>query len=710
MKTIIFFVTLFSAVISFHTFASDKNNGSIENKMNNIMQWEERFGFSGSVLIVKDGKIILNKGYGLANPKAVFPNTPQTAFYIASVSKPITALAVMKLAEEKKINLQDPITKYFINVPESKKAITVEMLLTHTSGIDHTYLCDNISDRNEAIETTLNEAPMIAAPGEEYNYSGDNYTLLAALIEIVSGYKFETYVSEKILNPAGIETPAFVGNLWLLKDDDIASPSLNSPYKSLKEIHSSWGNKGRAGIILSVEDLYKLDLALVEDKILAKIITNEILSPKIKNAAGSNYGYGFTIENTIRGTKVFGHDGDDDGIGHNAVYLDFPDENVKIFIMSNSGLYSETSWSGVISSLLQKVLFESDYTYPVDELFYNEFAKYPADEVEKYEGVYQSGNTSYHVWLNNENQLFISPVGNEVAKTFGYTDAYIEKNELAKSILEETHDQKFDALQGNTKDNASFEKIKKGISGFWQSLEKKNGELEKIEILGTANVWGGNYQSDIASWFKLYFKNKTQIYRLEWDANDKIAGLGGSRIAYPMMFTMNRIAKKEFIGFDPANGRTITVNFGSFDKNNTMEVSIGSNKSLILQNTGNLNLLPMRSAAYLLYDIIKTKGIAEAEEEFYSIKERKPDHFDIDEGELNEVGYKLLKEEKFDEAIAVFIITVKEYPESSNAFDSLGEAYMKAGNKPEAIKNYEKSLDLNPKNTNAKKMIEEISK
>lgn len=710
MKKSVFFVILFSAVLAFTSIASEKNDGSIQSKMDNIMQWEEKFGFSGSVLVVKDDEVILSKGYGLANKQSVFPNTPQTAFYIASISKPITALAVIKLVEGKQINLQDPITKYFPNVPEDKRTITIEMLLTHTSGFEHTYLCDNITDRDKAIETTLNETPMVAAPGEEYNYSGDNYTLLAAIIEIVSGYKFETFVTEKILKSAGIETPAFAGNLQLLKDDDIASPSPNSHFKSIKEIESTWGRKGRAGIILSVEDLYKLDAALIENELFKKNITDDILSPKIKNNRGSNYGYGFNIENTIRGTKVFGHDGDDDGIGHNAVYLDFPDEKVKIFIASNSGLYSETSWSGVISSLLQKVLFESEYTYPSDELYYNEFGKLQTDKLEKYEGVYQSGNTSYHVWLNNDKQLFISPVGNDVAKTFGYSDAYIKNNDLTKSILEETHDQKFDALQSNSIDNVSFEKMKKAISGFWQSVEKKNGPLDKIEILGTANIWGGNYQSEIATWFKLVFEDKSQIYRLEWNANNKISGLGGSRIPYPMMFIMNPIAEKEFLGFDPANGRTMAVNFLSFDKNKTMEVNIGNNKSLILQNSGNLNMLPKRSAAQLLYDIINTKGIDAAEEEFSEIKERKLERFDIDEGELNEIGYALLNERKMNEAIAVFTIIVQEFPESANAFDSLGEVYMKAGNKPEAIKNYEKSLELDAENTNAKKMIEEMSK
>lgn len=95
-------------------------------------------------------------------------------------------------------------------------------------------------------------------------------------------------------------------------------------------------------------------------------------------------------------------------------------------------------------------------------------------------------------------------------------------------------------------------------------------------------------------------------------------------------------------------------------------------------------------------------------EELNIIKEKKLDRFDVDAGELNDVGYKLLNENKIKEAIALFTIQTQEFPQNANGFDSLGEAYMKAGNKKEAIKNYRKSVELNPKNEPAKKIIEEL--
>ena len=708
-KTIIFsiIVLLLAGAIS---SASGKDKAPVSNKIDNILKWEEQFGFNGSVLVVKDGKTILNKGYGFADKRYHFENSPKTAFFIASVSKPITALAVMKLVEEKKIALNDQLTRYFPNVPDNKKDITIEMLLTHTSGMQQTYSCDKVTDRTIAIETILSKTPMVGKPGEKYVYSGDGYTLLAALIELVSGRNFERYVTENILTPAGVKKPAFAGQTLLLEHDLLAAPWALSKHKTLRDVQASWGKKGRSGMILSVEDIYKIDEALEGRKIFKTNIVDDILSPKLPNTA-NNYGYGFNIFNTAQGTKVYGHGGDDDELGHNFVYLSFPEEKVKIFIASNSGLYINSSWSNVVGSLIQKLLFPSNYDYPSDKLYHTEFTHPSFDKLEKFEGVYQSaGNINYQLSLNDEQQLVLCPVGMDAANAFGYPKAYHVKNELARSILETSYNKQYELLQQNSADNEAFERLKKMISGLWESLEKANGKFERIEIMGTANTHSGNATADIATWCKLVFKNRSRVYRMEWDANNKIAGLGGGSIPFPMMYKLNAIAKSEFIGFDPANAKTIAVNFLSLENESkpVLELNIDG-KTQRLYNTGDMSLLPKRSAAVLLYNVMKTKGIAATRAEVENIKAGKLNRFNVDEGELNDYGYALLREKKFEEAIALFTITVENFPSSANAFDSLGEAYLKAGNKTEALKNYKKVLELNPKSQNAKDIIQKLS-
>lgn len=672
----------------------------------NVLEWQEKFGFNGSVVVVKNGSVILKKGYGYANKQLAFHNTPQTLYYIASVSKPITAMAVMKLVEQQRINLHDPIAKYFSDVPENKKAITLEELLTHTSGLAHTYSCDNIADRDQAITTILTNTKLVAPIGTKFNYSGDNYTLLAAIVEIVTGKKFETYVHDNVLLPAGIDKPAFTGTIDRVKLDDLASPSEGSAFHSLKDIQPTWGRKGRAGMMLSVEDLYKIDKAFVGYKILAENTVKNMLSPKIQVAQGPNYGYGFSLAKTADGISMFGHSGDDDGVGHNVDYLDFPEQGIKVFIATNSGLYTGTSWSAVISSLIQKILLDSGDAYPGYALDYNEFRKYSSESSENLEGVYQSNDLVYHVWINNEGKLIASPIG-KALEEFIPSD----KNELTRKIIEGISQNDFQQLQVASKDANDFEKNKATLAALWKSITERNGGFERVEILGTANIWSANYQANVATWFKIVGKKNTKLYRLEWNSKDKIAGFGGGRIPYPMMFTLNSIAKDEFIGFDVANGRKVAINFLAQEDasgKRIMEVNLVGKKPILFSNSGDEVLLPKRSAAEVLYQVINEKGIPAALEAVSAIKQ-KLNRFDVDEGDINDVGYKLLNNEKTNEAITVFTILVNAFPESANGFDSLGEAYMKAGNKQEAIKNYKKSIELDPKNDNARKMIEKMN-
>lgn len=698
----------------FISIVSYAQESTLPNAIENLLQWEEAFGFSGSVLIEKDEKIILSKGYGFANKEKGIKNTPQTIYYIASVSKPITALAIMKLVEQKHVRLDDPITTYFVNVPKTRQGITIEHLLTHTSGLDHTYSCDDITNREKAIEIILNETPQLDPVGTAYHYSGDNYTLLAAIIEIASQDTFENYVGKNVLSLAGIFTsgesvPAFVGQIKNLTSEQIASPIEISRYTTIKDIESSWGRKGRAGMILSVEDLYKLDAAFVSNKIVHAATVASILSSSNTNPSTA-YGYGYTLGVTTRDTKVFGHSGDDDGIGHNVEYLDFPDDRIKIFIASNSGLYSGTSWSAIISSLLQRILLPSNYNYSNSEDPNGQFYNYTLDDAEKLVGVYSNSEGSgYHVWINNSGQLVISPVGETVTHLIGFPKAYSDKNQLTRTLLEEATRNEFVLLKNLSKGDESFENLKSIISGQLESIVKKNGLIEKINVLGTANIWSGNYQAEIATWFQLVSKDGTVLFRMEWDNQGKIAGLGGGRIRYPLMFQLRATAKNKFIGFDAANGKSIEVNFLTVDTNgkSMLEVTMAEGKPLLLANTGNLHLLPKRSAGELLYRVITTQGSQAAVNEVKNIMNN-PDQFDVNEGDLNDFGYKLLNDGRVEESIALFTIITKWFPESSNGFDSLGEAYLKAGNKTEALRCYKKSLDLDPNNKAAKRIIDSL--
>ncbi|MFN2514071.1 MAG: serine hydrolase domain-containing protein, partial [Pyrinomonadaceae bacterium] len=136
---------------------------------------------------MKDGQVILSKGYGLANRERKIPVTPDTIFDIGSLVKQFTAAAILKLEMKGKLRITDPISKYFKNVPPDKATMTLHHLLTHTAGFPDAIGDDyEVISRDEYIKRALNTM-LLSAPGEKYKYSNVDYSLLGAIVEMRSG-------------------------------------------------------------------------------------------------------------------------------------------------------------------------------------------------------------------------------------------------------------------------------------------------------------------------------------------------------------------------------------------------------------------------------------------------------------------------------------------------------------------------------------------
>ncbi|MFQ5721449.1 MAG: serine hydrolase domain-containing protein [Candidatus Aminicenantales bacterium] len=160
-------------------------------------------GYSGTVLIAKNGEILFRKGYGMASYEFDVPNTAKTKFQIASLSKSFTSAAIMILQERGKLSVHDPLSKFIPDYPGGKK-ITIHHLLTHTSGIPNVNNFPEYS-RDSRFPQTLDEIikmfkdkPLMFEPGEKYSYSNSNYNLLAYIIEKVSGVSYGEFLRKNI--------------------------------------------------------------------------------------------------------------------------------------------------------------------------------------------------------------------------------------------------------------------------------------------------------------------------------------------------------------------------------------------------------------------------------------------------------------------------------------------------------------------------------
>jgi len=216
-------------------------------------------GFSGQVLAVVDGEIVLHEGYGLADADADVPVDTSTVFAIGSITKAFTRAAILKLAEEGQLSLDDPISRHLDGVPDDKRDITIDQLLTMRAGFGEYH--DDSGDhqamtRDEALRRILSQQ-LRFAPGTDEAYSNSGYTLLAAIIENVTGKPYAEYVRTELMEPAGMSSSGFHGeDLWpasqVARGRGMRVHGDNAPNRWP---FPTWVLTGAGGMVSNAEDL-----------------------------------------------------------------------------------------------------------------------------------------------------------------------------------------------------------------------------------------------------------------------------------------------------------------------------------------------------------------------------------------------------------------------------------------------------------------------
>ncbi|MFN2386148.1 MAG: serine hydrolase domain-containing protein [Thermoanaerobaculia bacterium] len=224
--------------------------------------------FSGAVLIARDGSVLLRKGYGRANHELSVPNTPDTRFQLASLSKAFTATGVLILEQQGRLSVEDPLGKFLEGYPNGEK-ITIHHLLTHRTGIPNVNSFPEYEEKSRFPQkladpiALFKDRPLIFAPGEKFQYSNSNYNLLAAVIEKASGLPFGEFLERHVFAPAGMRHTGHRGDAGRL------IPSRASGYMPVGRdalAHApylDWTIKtGNGSVYSTVEDLYRFDRAL----------------------------------------------------------------------------------------------------------------------------------------------------------------------------------------------------------------------------------------------------------------------------------------------------------------------------------------------------------------------------------------------------------------------------------------------------------------
>lgn len=292
-------------------------------------------GITGSVLVAKNGNVLLSKGYGYQQVNDRLLNTDKTIYEAASITKQMTAAVVLKLQEEGKLSVKDKLSRYFPELPFADK-LTLHHLLSHTSGI-YNYLAavqsGGIRDITKPVSqqeliALFKDKPLVFEPGSRVVYSNSNYLLLGMIIEKLTGKKYEQVVRERILTPLGMTSSGF----------DFAS--LQSPYKAAGYLRFGGADLTRPAPIMDSTLSFAAGALYSTVGDLHQWVNaygKKILKPSSWQALFTmnrdGYGYGVGI-GKIRGHRVISHPGATSGFNSFLYY--FPDDQLTIIHLTNN--------------------------------------------------------------------------------------------------------------------------------------------------------------------------------------------------------------------------------------------------------------------------------------------------------------------------------------------------------------------------------------
>jgi CubicO group peptidase (beta-lactamase class C family) len=315
-----------------------------------------------TVLVSRRGQIVYKKGFGKANVELNVPMQADHVFRIASITKQFTAIAILQLMEEGKLDLQDDITRFLPAYPTHGVKITIEHLLTHTSGIrDYASMKDTVQRGKldftpQQMIGYFQDQPLRFAPGTRYEYSNSNYFLLGYIIEKVTGKTYGQYLEDHFFGPLQMRNSFYGSDTRIIRNrasgytqtdkglENAAAMSMSQPYA--------------AGAILStVEDLYKWNRALQSYKLVKKETLQKAWTRyKLADGTEINYGYGFRF-GFIQQSRSIWHGGLINGFFTMAMYL--PQEDVYVVVLSNCNCVSPER----VTAKLAAVAIGKPYSY-----------------------------------------------------------------------------------------------------------------------------------------------------------------------------------------------------------------------------------------------------------------------------------------------------------------------------------------------------------
>lgn len=526
--------------------------GPIAARIDTFMTRAAEDGLSGTLLVEKDGVVILHKGYGWADRERHVPATTRTPYHLGSLAKQFTASAIYQLESRGKLSTADSLARWFPEAPPDKRGITIEQLLHHSAGF--AYLPRGSFTDSISVDSMVHEhlsLPLAFRPGERYQYSSPGYNLLGAIVEKASGRSFEDYLRSEIFTPAGMTATSF--------EDDSARwvPALRtrsysggtSPDPQLYPVHFYPKSMGAGSVISTAGDLWKWEQALRGTRVLdAASLAKQFAPSGPVSSPTSHYGGGWQIYRSARNTTVALHGGDFGGF--NTIMSRFLDEHATIVFLSNAR-NAGRGYRDPVQRTVLRLLFGPPPDMPPARLAVN------AARARRWGGGWTTpAGDSIEVrardgaiWLAARTQDAMSVLaGSDSAQRAEERKLDLRAAEVAQQLLADDSTALATAFHPSLPDDAHPE-----FPRFWRAEADSVGGVTSTEVLGTAFAPPGSART----WVRITGPRGRRVLTLDWGnallTNTDQAPAGGLVLAFAPE-SADRLAR-----FDLFAGRAVRL-------------------------------------------------------------------------------------------------------------------------------------------------------
>lgn len=529
-------------------------------KIDRYLSAMETLGFSGAIIVSEGDEVVLSKGYGYANRETRRLYTSNTIQTSGSITKQFTAAAILLLESRGELSVEDTISKYFENVSDDKQDITIHQLLTHSSGLPGGIGPDDEPIGDQAYLDRLMTESLQFSPGSGYAYSNTGYSLLAMIVEQVTGQSYEEFLREELLLPAGMKDTGYILPDW--DRDRMAIGYRNGERwgevyeRGWIEDGSNWHLRGNGGMHTTVGDMAKWLKTVQGHGVLAEDVVKRWTTGYVKESDGySGYGYGWVIYDHNRWGKVITHSGSNHIFEADFVWL--PERDFFFYIQGNTSMFPAASQSGNILA----AAFDSTFVMP--SLVKMDASAKP-DIAKQREGVYHLNESSLELTADDTRLM---------TKLWGQT--------VLDMMFKHSDEQRKRFAELNRRTRDAMDKLKAGQEDALASLMREGedpieptglllkrinqiGNLDSLHVIGTfANTPGSRF-SKYGPWTTFIyaeFANWNQYWNIVW--NDDSTYQGEYSGPWPS-FTLIPTNKDSYVGVrQGGNWRTIELEIRS---------------------------------------------------------------------------------------------------------------------------------------------------